>query len=174
MSQRLGIAAALLGKPKYLMLDEPSNGLDPEGMAWLRHFIEDYAAQGNAVFISSHLLSELSQMVDNVVVIGKGKMLANTSIKELIKNNSKASVFIRSSEMKRLGQLLTLHKVVFQKADEGLLISGKTADEISILIYDARLPVSELTTRTASLEDAFLHLTENDQEYKTTTASKGE
>jgi ABC-2 type transport system ATP-binding protein len=83
MSQRLGIAAAILGKPKYLILDEPANGLDPEGIAWLRDFLKKYAAEGNAVFVSSHLLSEMSQMADNIIVIGKGKLIIETSINEL-------------------------------------------------------------------------------------------
>jgi ABC-2 type transport system ATP-binding protein len=80
MSQRLGIAAAILGKPKYLMLDEPANGLDPEGIAWLRDFLKKYADEGNAVFVSSHLLSEMSQMADNIIVIGKGKLIIDTSM----------------------------------------------------------------------------------------------
>ena len=96
MSQRLGIAAAILGQPKYLILDEPANGLDPEGVAWLRRFLKDYAAQGNAVFVSSHLLSEMQVMADNVVVIGKGKLIADTSIKELTAGAAHASVFVRT------------------------------------------------------------------------------
>ncbi len=84
MSQRLGIAAALLGQPKYLILDEPANGLDPEGIAWLRQFLKEYADKGNAVFVSSHLLSEMSLMADNVIVIGKGKLIASTSIGDML------------------------------------------------------------------------------------------
>jgi ABC-2 type transport system ATP-binding protein len=95
MSQRLGIAAAILGKPKYLMLDEPANGLDPEGIAWLRQFIKDYADQGNAVFVSSHLLSEMSQMADNLVVIGKGKLIADTTMESLVSGSTHSGVFMR-------------------------------------------------------------------------------
>src|SRR5665213_3475565 len=95
MSQRLGIAAAILGKPKYLMLDEPANGLDPEGIVWLREFLKSYADEGNGVFVSSHLLNEVAQMADNVIVIGKGKLIASTSIKDLVAKNTKSSVFVR-------------------------------------------------------------------------------
>src|SRR5215469_18814377 len=99
MAQRLGIAAAILGNPKYLILDEPANGLDPEGIAWLREFIKAYADRGNAVFVSSHLLSEMSQMADNVVVIGKGRLIADTSISDLISGSSHSSVLIRSPKL---------------------------------------------------------------------------
>src|SRR5581483_8382867 len=98
MSQRLGIAAALLGNPKYLILDEPANGLEPEGIAWLRQFIRDYAKDGNGVLVSSHLLSEMSQMADNVVVIGKGKLIADTSIDKLVSGKA-SSVFVRSTNL---------------------------------------------------------------------------
>jgi len=102
MSQRLGIAAALLAQPKYLMLDEPANGLDPEGIAWLRQFLKSYADKGNGVFVSSHLLSEMSQMADNVIVIGKGKLLASTSMKQLIAGNVRSSVFVRVTKQATL------------------------------------------------------------------------
>src|SRR5204863_5560391 len=105
MSQRLGIAAALLGQPKYLLLDEPANGLDPEGMAWLRNFIKDYADEGNGVFVSSHLLSEMSQMADNVVVIGKGKLIADTSIDQLL-SGSGTEVFVRVSNLPAMEKVL--------------------------------------------------------------------
>ena len=106
MSQRLGIAAAILAQPPYLLLDEPANGLDPEGIVWLREFLKDYADQGNAVFVSSHLLSEMSQMADNVVVIGKGKLIISTSIKELVSNNTRSSVFVRTGSIPKLQKIL--------------------------------------------------------------------
>jgi ABC-2 type transport system ATP-binding protein len=116
MSQRLGIAAALLGKPKYLILDEPANGLDPEGIAWLRDFLKNYADEGNAVFVSSHLLSEMSQMADDVVVIGRGKLIADTSIKELLENNTSSNVFVRTSALSKLERLLKEKKAAYQKS----------------------------------------------------------
>jgi len=110
MAQRLGIAAAILGQPKYLILDEPANGLDPEGIAWLRQFIKDYAKGDKAVFISSHLLSEMAQMADNVVVIGKGKLIADTSIRELVSGSKQNGVFVRTSAMSKLEH--ALHRLV--------------------------------------------------------------
>jgi ABC-2 type transport system ATP-binding protein len=115
MSQRLGIAAAILGKPKYLLLDEPANGLDPEGIAWLRDFLKDYADEGNAVFVSSHLLSEMSQMADNVVVIGKGKLIADTSISKLLAQNAHAGVLVRSPKLSQLQKALTARKIESDK-----------------------------------------------------------
>ncbi len=110
MSQRLGIAAALLGKPKYLILDEPANGLDPEGIAWLRDFLKEYADEGNAVFVSSHLLSEMSQMADQIVVIGKGKLIADTSISDLLAGSSHAGVFIRTANDAKFAARLSEEK----------------------------------------------------------------
>lgn len=167
MSQRLGIAAAILGQPKYLMLDEPANGLDPEGIAWLRQFIKDYADEGNAVFISSHLLSEMSQMADNIVVIGRGKLIADTSVKSLIADNSRSGVFVRTAKIGPLEAALKQHSVKFQKVDGGLKIDGKTTDDIGRMAFKAGLPVLELTNRSASLEEAFLELTAGTEEYTT-------
>lgn len=166
MSQRLGIAAAILGKPKYLILDEPANGLDPEGIAWLRQFIKDYANNGNAVFVSSHLLSEMAQMADNVVVIGKGKMIANTSIKDLVSGSTHTSVFVRTAKLAALEKALKKEKATFEKLDGGLKVGGLTTDKIGKLAFEAGVPVLELANRSASLEEVFLELTEGEQEYK--------
>lgn len=165
MSQRLGIAAALLGEPKYLILDEPANGLDPEGVAWLRQFIKDYAAKGNAVFVSSHLLSEMALMADNVVVIGKGRMIADTSVKELIDGNGHSSVFVRTSKSGQLEKLLKKQDVSFDKYEDGLKVEGTTTDVIGKLAFDNQIPLLELSAQAASLEDVFLELTEADQEF---------
>jgi len=167
MSQRLGIAAAILGKPKYLMLDEPANGLDPEGIAWLRQFIKDYADQGNAVFVSSHLLSEMSQMADNLVVIGKGKLIASTSMQQIIAGSSHSSVFVRATDNKALTNLLkkTEYKAIPQ--GDGLAVSGAKTDDIGKLAFGGGVTILELTNRSASLEEAFLELTANAQEYQT-------
>jgi ABC-2 type transport system ATP-binding protein len=165
MSQRLGIAAAILGKPKYLLLDEPANGLDPEGIAWLREFIKQYADEGNAVFVSSHLLSEMSQMADNVVVIGKGKLIAETSVKELIASSARGSVFVRTPQEYKLETQLKKKSLAYQSQDGGLTITGAQTDEIGTLAFEAGVPVLELTGRNASLEEAFLELTANAQEY---------
>lgn len=167
MSQRLGIAAAILGKPKYLMLDEPANGLDPEGIAWLRQFIKDYADDGNAVFVSSHLLSEMSQMADNVVVIGKGKLIVSTSISDLISGSANSSVFVRTSKDSHLQKLLAQRKLSFEKQNGGFKITSVKTDEIGKLAFEAGIPVLELAKHQVSLEEAFLELTAGSEEYQT-------
>jgi len=166
MSQRLGIAAAILGKPKYLLLDEPANGLDPEGIAWLRKFIKDYAGAGNAVFVSSHLLSEMSQMADNIVVIGRGKLIASTTMKDLIAGSAHSGVFVRTEEKGKLEKALTDKKLQFSTQDGGLNVNGATTDEVGKLAFAAGLAVLELSPRLASLEEAFLELTAESQEYR--------
>lgn len=172
MSQRLGIAAAILGKPKYLMLDEPANGLDPEGIAWLREFLKFYADQGNGVLVSSHLLSEMSQMADNVIVIGKGKLIVDTSIEQLISNSAHSGVFARFAEPKKFLSVLKSHKFKYEDKNGGLEIMGVKTDEIGRLAYEAGVPVLELTTHAASLEEAFLELTADSQEYQTKKDTK--
>jgi ABC-2 type transport system ATP-binding protein len=165
MSQRLGIAAAILGEPKYLMLDEPANGLDPEGIAWLRQFIKDYADKGNAVFVSSHLLSEMALMADNVVVIGKGKLIADTSIEKLLAENSHASVLVRSPKLSQLQKALVTSKATVNNLEKSLLIEGMTTDEIGKLAFKEGVPLYELSSQSASLESVFLELTAGAREY---------
>lgn len=165
MSQRLGIAAAILGKPKYLILDEPANGLDPEGMAWLRQFLKDYAKAGNGVFVSSHLLSEMSQMADNIVVIGKGKLIADTSVDKLVSGSSHSKVYVRSNNLTALQKALKDANLAFVKDDDGLIVIGRKTDDIGKLAFEFKVPLLELTSRSASLEEAFLELTADSQEY---------
>jgi ABC-2 type transport system ATP-binding protein len=172
MSQRLGIAAAILGEPKYLLLDEPANGLDPEGIAWLRQFIKDYADKGNAVFVSSHLLSEMSQMADNIIVIGKGKMIADTSIGALISGSAHSGVFVRVQTQAKLQKALRQADIPFESHDNGLKITGKQTDDIGKLAFKAGTAVLELTSQSASLEEAFLELTAGAEEYKTSKGGK--
>lgn len=172
MSQRLGIAAAILGKPKYLMLDEPANGLDPEGIHWLREFIKDYADAGNAVLVSSHLLSEMSQMADNLVVIGKGKMITSGTVDDVINGASGTGVFVRSTKLAQLERALKAEFTV-QKVAGGLKITGASTDEIGKRAFESGLPILELSNQTVSLEDAFLELTADSQEYRSAAKSKG-
>jgi ABC-2 type transport system ATP-binding protein len=167
MSQRLGIAAALLGEPKYLVLDEPANGLDPEGIAWLRQFIKDYADKGNAVFISSHLLSEMAQMADDIIVIGKGKMIAQGSVDSIIANNASAGVFVRSDSKTKLRQVLEEAHINITDFENGLKTTGVSTEEIGKLLFKAKLPVLELSRQNASLEEAFLELTATSEEFAT-------
>lgn len=164
MSQRLGIAAAILGEPKYLLLDEPANGLDPEGIAWLRQFLKDYADAGNAVFVSSHLLSEMALMADNVVVIGKGKLIADTSIKDLEKN-AHTGVFVRSPKLALLKKALVADKLPVAGSEQGLVVENATTDVVGKIAFAHNIPLSELTNKTATLEEIFLDLTENAGEY---------
>lgn len=166
MSQRLGIAAAILGNPKYLILDEPANGLDPEGIAWLRQFIKDYADKGNAVFVSSHLLSEMSQMADDVVVIGKGKLITETSIKALVAGSAHAGVFVRSTNEVKLKKAFAASRVKYAVQDGGFKVSGKSTDEVGQLLFTAGLPVLELARQDASLEEVFLELTASSNEFE--------
>jgi ABC-2 type transport system ATP-binding protein len=169
MSQRLGIAAAILGQPKYLILDEPANGLDPEGIVWLREFLIDYAKDGRGVLVSSHLLSEMSQLADNVVVIGKGKLIADTSIDELVAGAG-SSVFVRASDLPALEKALAAAGLKFEKSGRGLNINGAKTDAVGKLAHGAKVTVLELSTHTASLEKAFLELTEGAEEFKAYTA----
>lgn len=172
MSQRLGIAAAILGQPKYLLLDEPANGLDPEGIAWLRDFLKTYADAGNAVFVSSHLLSEMGQMADQIVVIGKGKLIADASIEELLAGSAHASVFMRTSDINKLAAHLEAAKIVFKKDNDGIKITGASTDEIGKLAFKAKIPVLELASQGASLEEAFLELTAGSEEFVSKAGSK--
>lgn len=167
MSQRLGIAAAILGKPKYLLLDEPANGLDPEGIAWLRQFIKEYADQGNAVFVSSHLLSEMAQMADNIIVIGKGKLIASTTMSELVSGSTHSGVFVRAKSIAKLEKALVDAKMTVVRKDDGLVVSGVKTDAVGAAAFAAGVPVLELSGRSASLEEAFLELTAGSQEYQT-------
>jgi ABC-2 type transport system ATP-binding protein len=173
MSQRLGIAAAIISEPKYLILDEPANGLDPEGIVWLREFIKTYADDGNAVFVSSHLLSEMSKMADNVVVIGRGKLIADTSIKQLLSSNAKSTVFVRSSSLPELRKLLESKSILVNPLENGLEVSGVKTDEIGKLAFKDGIPLLELATRSASLEDIFLELTEGSEEFQAHTKKAG-
>lgn len=166
MSQRLGIAAAILGKPKYLLLDEPANGLDPEGIAWLRQFIKDYAKDGNGVLISSHLLSEMGQMADNVIVIGRGKMIASTSVKNLLTQSTGSSVFVRASSSSALEQSLKVAGLQFAKANNGYAVTGSSLEAVGNLAHAKNLTLYELSRHNPSLEEAFLELTEGTEEFK--------
>ncbi len=165
MSQRLGLAAALLASPKYLILDEPANGLDPEGIVWLRDFLKNYADKDHGVFVSSHLLSEMSQLADNVVVIGKGKLLANTSMKNFIAGNVASHVYVRVDQLDKFKKLLNEQKIAFEPKDKGLQVYKTKTDTIGKLAYENKILILELANQRASLEEAFLEVTAGSEEF---------
>ncbi|HET8991550.1 MAG TPA: ATP-binding cassette domain-containing protein [Candidatus Saccharimonadales bacterium] len=172
MSQRLGLAGALLSNPTYLLLDEPANGLDPEGIVWLREFLKDYADKDHGVFVSSHLLSEMSQLADNVVVIGKGKMLANTSMENFIAGNVSSHVYIRVADTDKFRQVLDDKKIKYTIDGKGIQINKDKTDAIGKLAFDSKIPVLELQMRSASLEEAFLEVTAGSEEFSGRTGTE--
>ncbi|MFG3010659.1 ATP-binding cassette domain-containing protein [Streptomyces cinerochromogenes] len=166
MGQRLGIAAALLGDPRIVMFDEPVNGLDPEGIHWIRNLMKSLAAQGRTVFVSSHLMSEMALTADHLVVIGQGRLLADTSMADFIRANSRAYVRIRSPQRERL--LDVLHQAgitVVEAGGEALEVEGGKAEQIGELAARHGLVLHELSPRQASLEEAFMQLTAEAVEY---------
>ena len=169
MGQRLGLAGALLAAPTTLMLDEPANGLDPQSIHWLRDFLQDYAAQGNSVFVSSHLLSEMELMADHVVVIAKGRLVADASMADIVAQSRRNDVLVRTDAADRdrlSGGLAGKGLTVQAEGADGIAVAGATTDEVGRAAHELGVVLLELTARTASLEDAFLELTDSDQQYK--------
>jgi ABC-2 type transport system ATP-binding protein len=159
MRQRLGLAAALLGDPELLVLDEPANGLDPEGVRWLRDFLRAFAAEGRTVFVSSHLLAEVAQTVDRVVIINRGRLVVDSSLGELTARLG-GSVRVRSPELGRLGAALEREQIVTTMCpDAALLVHGASCDRVGQIAFAAGIPVSELAAEASSLEDVYLRLT---------------
>jgi ABC-2 type transport system ATP-binding protein len=164
MRQRLGIAAALLGDPAVLILDEPINGLDPEGIIWARHFLRSLAAEGRAVLVSSHLMSELQALLtsgaDHLVVVGHGKVLADTSVAALLATTSADRVQLRTAAPARAATVLTrAGATAVPTAPDILMIEGLTAERIVVLLTQNSIPFTEVTPHRASLEQAYLELT---------------
>jgi ABC-2 type transport system ATP-binding protein len=167
MGQRLGIAAALLGDPATLLLDEPSNGLDPEGIHWIRNLLRSLAAEGRTVFVSSHLMSEMALTADHVIVIGRGKLIADTSVDEFVRMASGSAVRVRSPQAGALSDLVAGDGVIVASPQPGTLeIRGLTAEKIGETAAAHGIVLHELTAMQASLEDAFMELTRGDVEYK--------
>ncbi|GAA4481946.1 ABC transporter ATP-binding protein [Actinoallomurus oryzae] len=167
MGQRLGIASALLGDPRTLILDEPVNGLDPEGILWIRNLLKDLAAEGRAVFVSSHLMSEMALTAEHLIVIGRGKLIADTSVTEFIERASAGRVKVRSPQAARLRDLLAGPDVTVADIAEGtLLVSGLTSDQIGMIAGDNGVTLFELAPQQASLEEAFMELTGESVEYR--------
>jgi ABC-2 type transport system ATP-binding protein len=160
MSQRLGLAVALLGDPPTLVLDEPSNGLDPEGIHWLRQFLRRLAAEGRTVFVSSHLMAEMAVTADHLIVINKGRLLADTATDEFIQRNARSFVRIRTPRSEEFRLLLSAAGITAAIASDGSIeVTGATPAEVSRLAGANQYVLDELSTQSASLEEAFLRLT---------------
>jgi ABC-2 type transport system ATP-binding protein len=165
MGQRLGVAAALLGRPQTVVLDEPVNGLDPDGVRWIRLLLKSLAAEGRTVFVSSHLMSEMAQTATRLVVLGRGRLITQTSVESFI-DHAAAGVLVRTPEAARLGQALAAPGVTVTNDGTDLLrVSGTTAEQIGTAAWRAHLPVYELTPTHASLEEAFMQVTQDSIEY---------
>ncbi|MFE9399846.1 ABC transporter ATP-binding protein [Streptomyces flavidovirens] len=166
MGQRLGIAGALLGDPEILMFDEPVNGLDPEGIHWIRTMMKALASQGRTVFVSSHLMSEMALTADHLVVIGQGRLLADTSMAAFIRENSRSYVRLRSPEQERLRDVMHEAGITAVSAANGSLeVDGVTSEQLGDLAARHQLVLHELSPQQASLEEAFMRLTAESVEY---------
>jgi ABC-2 type transport system ATP-binding protein len=173
MGQRLGIASALLGDPKTLILDEPVNGLDPEGILWIRNLLKELSDEGRTVFVSSHLMSEMALTAEHLIVIGRGKLIADTSVTEFIEQASTGRVKVRSPQASRLGELLAGPDVTVGNIEEGtLLVSGLISDQIGQIASENGITLFELASQQASLEEAFMELTGNSVEYRAPVAER--
>ncbi|WGL53980.1 ATP-binding cassette domain-containing protein [Nocardioides sp. BP30] len=173
MGQRLGIAAALLGDPQTIMLDEPVNGLDPEGVRWVRHLLRGLAEEGRTVFVSSHLMSEMALTADHLIVVGRGRLIRDMSVSDFIASASSESVRVRSPQATELREiLLGKGAKVTGSARNVLDVVGLTSDEIGTTAAESGLTLHELTPVQASLEEAFMELTGEAVEYRTHTAEE--
>jgi ABC-2 type transport system ATP-binding protein len=168
MSQRLGIAGALLGDPGVLLFDEPVNGLDPEGIRWIREFFRSLANEGRTVFVSSHLRSEMAVSADQIIVIGRGKFITQGSV-DALTSSAKGTVFVRGANHPQLLAVLRSHHgVVNEVNDEGLSVSDLTSEQIGQIAFDAGIALYELTPQRASLEEVYMDLTADAVEYGST------
>ncbi|MFH8488677.1 ABC transporter ATP-binding protein [Streptomyces longisporoflavus] len=166
MGQRLGIAGALLGDPEILMFDEPVNGLDPEGIHWIRNLMKSLASQGRTVFVSSHLMSEMALTADHLVVIGQGRLLADTSMADFIRQNSRSYVRLRTPQRERLLDVLRQEGVAVVEAGNGTFeVDGTPPEDLGELAARHQLVLHELSPQQASLEEAFMRLTAESVEY---------
>jgi ABC-2 type transport system ATP-binding protein len=170
MGQRLGIASALLGDPHTLILDEPVNGLDPEGILWIRNLMKRLAAEGRTVFVSSHLMSEMALTASHLVVVGQGRLIADSSVEELTRTTARDTVLVRTDESTRLRDLLTTAGAsVTTTDDDGMHVAGLTAPVVGRIAAEAGVALAELTPQRASLEEAFMEITRDALEFDAAT-----
>jgi ABC-2 type transport system ATP-binding protein len=173
MGQRLGIAVALLGDPATVILDEPVNGLDPDGIKWIRHLLKDLADEGRTVFVSSHLMSEMALTAEHLIVVGRGKLIADTSVAELIASTGSA-VQIRTPRTHDLIPVLSGDGIQITTIERDVLqIAGMSTEDIAVRALHAGIPLYELTPQRASLEEAYTELTRDAVEYGGTNTSDG-
>jgi ABC-2 type transport system ATP-binding protein len=173
MRQRLGIAAALLGDPPVLMLDEPFNGMDPEGIVWMRGFLRSLAVQGRAVLVSSHLMSELQDTADHLVIVGRGKVIADTGTHDLLAAVSGDRVTLRTNARAQAAAVLErAGAAVAATGSDTLAVSGLTAEKIVMLLSEQAVPFFEVSAHRASLEEAYLELTHDAVEYRADPATE--
>jgi len=166
MGQRLGIASALLGDPPTVILDEPVNGLDPEGILWVRNLLKALAAEGRTVFVSSHLMSEMALTAEHVIVVGRGRLIADMSVEELTHGASVNTVLVRTPDAAQLRAALAAPDVTVSSSEDDVLeVTGLTAAQIGDTARDLHLALHELTPQRASLEEAFMTMTRDDVEY---------
>jgi ABC-2 type transport system ATP-binding protein len=174
MGQRLGIAAALLGDPSVLVLDEPVNGLDPEGVIWIRNLMKDLAAQGRTVFVSSHLMNEMAVTAEHLIVIGRGRLIADCSTEEFIQRSTKQTVVVRSPDADRLADALAVEGGKVSADGDGVLtVTDLESARVGELAAAGGFVLHELTPRRGSLEEAFMELTRGSVEYGSVTAADG-
>lgn len=166
MGQRLGIAAALLGDPHTLILDEPSNGLDPQGITWLRNLLKHLAGEGRSVFVSSHLLQEMAVLADELVVIGRGKMLANGKVEDFVRGSARGTVTLASPDSAVLVPAIRALGGSVSGVTPDLIVTGLTAEQIGDAAREAGARVHQLVTNRATLEEAFLDVTGLAEEFK--------
>jgi ABC-2 type transport system ATP-binding protein len=168
MGQRLGIAAALLGDPAILMFDEPVNGLDPEGIRWIRNLMKALAAEGRTVFVSSHLMSEMENTADHLLVIGRGKLIADCTVGEFIARNSVQAVRVRTPQPEALAKLVTAAggSAVAAADGDAIVVRGLYAEQVGDLAFDNAVRLHELSPAQASLEEAFMELTSSSVEFR--------
>jgi len=167
MGQRLGLAAALLGEPHTLILDEPANGLDPQGIQWMRFFLKALAAEGRSIFVSSHLLSEMALMADHLVVIGKGRLIATGPVEEFVSSATSNAVVVRTPDLSELADLVVGQGAQADRTEPGLLvITGMAAQAVGDLAFEHGIRLHELSNRVATLEEAFLERTVGAEEFQ--------
>ncbi|MGW7242948.1 ABC transporter ATP-binding protein [Streptomyces sp. NPDC054804] len=172
MGQRLGIAAALLGDPQTVMLDEPVNGLDPEGVLWIRNLLKALAEEGRTVFVSSHLMSEMALVADHLIIVGRGRLLADTTVRDLVSEAGGDTVKVATQDPARLREVLAGPGVDItgRAGSEELQVTGLSAREVGLKAAEHGIALFELSARTVSLEEAFMNLTRDAVEYQGSTA----